>query len=279
MPWPDGPVLALNNSVSPAISAWPGSPSRRRRVSRSAGAAPSARRRGRRTARRRPARARAERVVEDGERRVHRGNGVPGRQHEPVREPQPRPADVPAHRPREHQREEHVHLGPGPAGVPALAVVEREVQALVDDVADDLPAREVGLGGGEEALGLGRILASPPARSSDARPGGDQRLDDRPDPPQRLDEVLPRVRVREPDVVRPHRSRTPSRPGPTRPPPAAAAPPARPGQARPRDLREDVEGALRPQAPDPGIALRPSTTRSRRAGTPPPSRPRRPAGR
>ncbi len=37
IPWPDGPVFALKNSVLPAISAWPGSPPRRRSVSRSSG--------------------------------------------------------------------------------------------------------------------------------------------------------------------------------------------------------------------------------------------------
>ncbi len=37
MPWPDGPVLALKNRVRPAISAWPGSPSRRRSLSSHSG--------------------------------------------------------------------------------------------------------------------------------------------------------------------------------------------------------------------------------------------------
>ncbi len=35
MPWPDGPVLNFRKRVLPSISAWPGSPPRRRSLSRS----------------------------------------------------------------------------------------------------------------------------------------------------------------------------------------------------------------------------------------------------
>src|ERR1035437_6911209 len=50
----------------------------------------------------------------------------------------PRPADIPAHRSGEEQREEHVNLGPRAAGMAALAVVEREVDQLVDEILEDL---------------------------------------------------------------------------------------------------------------------------------------------
>ena len=73
---------------------------------------------------------------------VHDRGGVPGREHESVGVGEPGPADVPAHRAREHGREQEVHLRARAARVAALPVVEGEVDELVDDVLDDLPVGE-----------------------------------------------------------------------------------------------------------------------------------------
>ncbi len=93
--------------------------------------------------------------VQDGERGVDQWHGVAGGEDESVAEPKPRPPDVPAHRPGQEQRQEHVDLGPRTARVAALAVVEGEVDALVDEVLEDLVAFEVRFGGGVQAIGLG----------------------------------------------------------------------------------------------------------------------------
>ena len=98
-----------------------------------------------------------ERLVEHGQRRVDERHGVAGTEHEPIAERQPRPAHVPAHRAREHQRQEHVDLRARAARMAALAVVERQVDALVDQVLDDLVALEIRLGRaiqGVDARGL-----------------------------------------------------------------------------------------------------------------------------
>ena len=151
MPCPEGPVLNFRNSVRPSISACPGRPPRRRSFSShsqvsaqrpSSGNANSAS----------PVRSvpGPHRLVEHGERRVDQRHRVPRGQHEPVAEPAPRPQHVPAHRAGQQQRQHHVHLGPRPARVPALPVVERQVDALVDEVLDHLVAGEVGLGRREQ---------------------------------------------------------------------------------------------------------------------------------
>ena len=87
----------------------------------------------------------AEALVQDGESGIDERHDVAGGENEAVAEAEPRPADVPAHRPGQEQREEHVHLGPRAAGVPALAVVQLEIDALVDQVLEDLIAGEVAL--------------------------------------------------------------------------------------------------------------------------------------
>ena len=62
--------------------------------------------------------------------------------------------------PDEQQRQQHVDLGPRAAGVAALAVVQRQVDALVDEVLDDLVALEIGLGRGEQP-GRVRVATRP----------------------------------------------------------------------------------------------------------------------
>src|SRR5689334_14423593 len=73
-------------------------------------------------------------------------------EHEPVAERQPRPPHVPAHRPAEHQRQKHVDLGSGAARVAALAVIERQIDALIDQILDDLVAREIALRGAVQGI-------------------------------------------------------------------------------------------------------------------------------
>ena len=87
----------------------------------------------------------AEALVEDGESGVNQRDDVAGGEDEAVAEPAPRPADVPAHRAREEQRQHHVDLGARAAGMPALAVVEGQVDALVDEVLEHLVVGEVAL--------------------------------------------------------------------------------------------------------------------------------------
>ena len=56
--------------------------------------------------------------------------------------------------PEEQRREEEMWtFDRRPAGMAALAVVEREVDELVDDVLDDLPVRERCLALGVQAVG------------------------------------------------------------------------------------------------------------------------------
>ena len=93
---------------------------------------------------------RPDRLVEHRQRGVDEGHRVTRGQHETVAEPAPRPQQVPAHGPGQQQRDHHVHLGPGSAGVPALPVVQGQVDALVDQVLDHLVPGEVSLRGGEE---------------------------------------------------------------------------------------------------------------------------------
>ena len=81
-------------------------------------------------------------LVEDGERRVHQWNRVARRQDEPIHEGTPGPAQVPAHRAREQQGHEEVDLGPRSTGMPALPVVERQVDRFVDQLAQQLPVLE-----------------------------------------------------------------------------------------------------------------------------------------
>ncbi len=78
-----------------------------------------------------------------------------GGKDETVAETQPRPADVPAHRPGQEQGQEHVDLGPRAAGVAALPVVELQVDQLVDEILQDLVMSEFALGPVEEPLDLG----------------------------------------------------------------------------------------------------------------------------
>ncbi len=108
----------------------------------------------------RPLEPGSERLVEDGKRRVDQRHGVAGREHEAIAEAQPRPADVPAHRPGQEQRQEHVDLGSRAAGMPALAVVELQVDELVDQILEDLVVGEVAFGARQESIdfGLGRAI-------------------------------------------------------------------------------------------------------------------------
>ena len=124
------------------------------------------------------------------------------------------------------------------------------------------------------AIGRQPLVGDPP-RDEDARPVGRaaqhpapprSALDERPDPAQRLGQVRLRVRVRDPDVVVADARRTRSRRGRRRRPRGAAARPARRRSARSRRCpgrrrtRRSAGGTRMP-----GIALSPSTMRSRRA--------------
>ena len=97
-----------------------------------------------------------QRLVERGECRVDERDRVPRGQHEAVGERQPGAADVPPHRPGQQCRQEQVHLRPRAARMPALAVVQREVDELVDDVLEHLPRRELRLRLGDQPLHVRR---------------------------------------------------------------------------------------------------------------------------
>ena len=141
---PKGRCSTSGTSVLPSISAWPDSPPLRRRSSRSSQVRAYLPSSG--NAKLRVAVAlvpRAQRLVEHGEtwRRPAARCGPPrartGREKRP-----PRTQDVPAHRAGEHRGQRQVHLGPGAAGVPALAVVQHQVDHLVDQVLGHLPVLE-----------------------------------------------------------------------------------------------------------------------------------------
>ena len=86
---------------------------------------------------------------------VDQGSGVAGHQDEAVAESLLGMADVPAHGAAQQQADEVVDLGAAAAGVPALAVVEHQVDLLIDDVLDDLPVGEIVLLGLVELCGVG----------------------------------------------------------------------------------------------------------------------------
>ncbi len=88
------------------------------------------------------------RLVQHRQRGIHQRHRVTRGQHEAVAEPVPWPQQVPAHGAGQQQRDQHVHLGPGATGVPALAVVQGQVDALVDQVLDHLVPGEISLRGG-----------------------------------------------------------------------------------------------------------------------------------
>ncbi len=90
-----------------------------------------------------PLGAGAKALVQNGESGVDERHDVTGGEHEAIAEAKPRAADVPAHRPGHEQRYEHVDLGPRAAGMPALAVVELQVDALVDQVLEDFVTGKV----------------------------------------------------------------------------------------------------------------------------------------
>ncbi len=68
---------------------------------------------------------------------------MPAGEHEAVAEALLRVADIPAHLARQQQRQQGVHLGARAARMPALAVVEDDVDGVVDQVFDHLPVGEV----------------------------------------------------------------------------------------------------------------------------------------
>ncbi len=84
----------------------------------------------------------AHHLVQDRERAVDERHGVTGGKDEPIAERQPGPAEVPAHGPGEQQRQQQMDLRTRAARVPGLAVVERQVDRLVDDILHDLPVLE-----------------------------------------------------------------------------------------------------------------------------------------
>ncbi len=85
----------------------------------------------------------AQGFVENREGRVDQGHGVAGRQHEPVAKPFFGMPDIPAHGATQQQADEVVGLGATAAGVTALAVVQHQIDLLIDDVLDDLPALKI----------------------------------------------------------------------------------------------------------------------------------------
>ena len=118
-----------------------------------------------------PLGAGAQHLVEHGQRRVDERHRVAGGEDKSIREGPPRLADVPAHRSGQEERQEHVHLGARAAGVPALAVVEGQVDRLVDDLPHRIPALERRDGLVVEAvrrplLDGGHAWTSSPVRSS-----------------------------------------------------------------------------------------------------------------
>ena len=105
---------------------------------------------------------RAERLVEHGERRVDQRHGVAGDEHEAIAEGLPRLAQVPAHARREAAATSSMcTLERDAAGMAALAVVEREVDALVDEVLDDLVALEIALGGAVQGVDAAALSSTP----------------------------------------------------------------------------------------------------------------------
>jgi len=88
----------------------------------------------------------AQSLVEDRQRGVDERNGMTGGEDEPVLEPQPGLTQVPAHGAREEGGEEQVDLGARAARVPGLPVVDRQVEALIDEILEHLPLFEMLLG-------------------------------------------------------------------------------------------------------------------------------------
>ena len=225
IPWPDGPVLALKNSVLPAISAWPGSPPRRRSVSRSAGS--SAQRPSSGNAKRSsPSSSRRARsaVVEHGERARRPPAPCGPRRARTGPRTGARAGGCPsAWRPRASARGACAPWSREPPGVPALAVVRargpctrRRRRGRSPSARSRPPRPRTG--------GL-------PRRTAASRRGDRRRFIVRDRPPaatsgsmtvrirRRASDRFSRdVGVREPDVVRARPSRTPSRPAPTRRP-------------------------------------------------------------
>src|SRR5262249_10905855 len=70
-------------------------------------------------------------------------DAVPRRQDEAIAKPLLGMADVPARDTGEQRRDEQVDLGARAARVAALAVVQLDVDELVDDVLDLFPLREL----------------------------------------------------------------------------------------------------------------------------------------
>ena len=119
--------------------------------------------------------ARSEPLVEHGEGGIDERYDVTRREHETITESAPRLPQVPAHRPREQQRQQHVGLGPRAARMPALTVVQREVDALVDQVLEDLVSCELGLGAAHQRIDVDVAYAE---RAPHAYRGQLARLDD-----------------------------------------------------------------------------------------------------
>ena len=155
----------------PSISAWPGRPPRRRSLSSHSQV--SAQRPSSGNAKRASPVALVARPVslvehrEGGSRRAARCGRPTARIGRAKR--QPRPAQVPAHGARQHQRQQHVDLRARAARMAALAVVQRQVDRLVDDVLDDLPALEVGLGGLVQGVDARQVRSSAPWRADATR--------------------------------------------------------------------------------------------------------------
>ena len=93
--------------------------------------------------------------VENRQGGVNQGNGVAGHQDEPVAEPFFGMPDVPPHGAAQQQAHQVVHLGTASPGVPALTVIEHQVDLLIDDVLDDFPVGEILLLGLVKSGGVG----------------------------------------------------------------------------------------------------------------------------
>src|SRR5678816_1833048 len=70
-------------------------------------------------------------------------NRVAGDERKAITEALLRMADVPAHGTAHEQRHERVHLGAGTARVPALAVVQHQIDVLIRAILDLFPVMEV----------------------------------------------------------------------------------------------------------------------------------------
>src|SRR5208283_4705650 len=87
-----------------------------------------------------------QRFVQHRERAVDEGRDVTGAQHKAVRESPTWIPDVPTHGAAQERGQQDVHFGAGASRMAALAVVEDDVDELIDQILGFFPMREGGGG-------------------------------------------------------------------------------------------------------------------------------------